>query len=113
MKTNLFNSVRTFAVLGAFSATAMMTTQAHAISPQAEEVSVKIDARDLVTKRGVERVYNRLAKKAKSSCYTPGRRGISDTAADKECARQLLSEFIKDVDSAKLTSYYAAHKASA
>ncbi|MEP3890689.1 MAG: UrcA family protein [Hellea sp.] len=113
MKTYLLNLVKTLAVLGAFSATAAMTTSAHAISPQSEEVSVKIDARDLVTERGVERVYNTLARKAERACETTGTRGIAESSVEKLCARQLLSEFIADVDSVKLTSYYAAQNAAA
>lgn len=113
MKTYLLNSARTLTVLGAFGAIAAMTMPAHAISPQAEEVSVKIDARDLVTDRGIERVYKTLAKKAENACETPGTRGIADSVAEKACARQLLGEFIANVDSVKLTSYYAAHNASA
>lgn len=113
MKTYLLNSARTLAVLSALGATAAMTMPAHAITGQTEEVSVKIDARDLVTDRGVERVYKTLAKKAENACETPGTRGVADSAAEKACARQLLGEFIENVDSAKLTSYYTAHKASA
>lgn len=113
MKTILLNSARTLAVLGAFGASAAMTIPAHAISPQVEKVSVKIDARDLVTDRGVERVYKTLAKKAKNACDTSGTRGISVHLAEKACANQLLREFVETADNAKLTSYYAAQKASA
>jgi UrcA family protein len=113
MKTILSSSARTLAILGTFSAAAVITIPAHAISPQTEEVSVKIDARDLVTERGVERVYKTLAKKAKTSCETSGTRGIADKSTEKLCAEELLREFVEDADNVKLTSYYTAHNASA
>ena len=113
MKTNLLSSARTLAILGAFSATAAMTIPAYAISPQTEEVSVKIDARDLVTERGIERVYKTLAKKAKNSCETSGTRGIAENLAEKACAKELLREFVKNADSVKLTTYYTTHNATA
>ena len=113
MKTYLINSTRTFVILGAFGAAAAMTIPAHAISPQADTISVKIDKRDLATDRGVTQVYKTLAHKAKSSCETAGTRGIAVRLAERECAKQLLREFVENADSVKLTSYYTLQRASA
>ena len=112
MKTFVLNSARSLAILGALSATAAITAPAYAISPQTQEVSVKIDARDLATDRGVERVYKTLAKKAKSSCEISGTRGIEDKVAEKECAKALLRDFVESTDNVKLSSYYALQTAT-
>jgi len=89
-----------------------LTSPAYAINAQQEKVSVSIDARDLETDRGVERIYRTLSKKAENSCVTPGVKSVSDRMIEKACVKRLLTEFIVDVDHVKLNAYHAAYSSA-
>jgi len=82
-----------------------LTAPVLAASP-AEIVTTTIDQRDLTTDYGVERVYNALSRKAETSCETPGRVPISAKRFEEQCTRQLLEDFVFDVDNVSLTRYH-------
>ena len=86
---------------GAFA----LTTPALA-SPAADIVTTTIDKRDLTTEYGVERVYNALSRKAETSCERAGLVPMSIKRAEQACTRQLLEDFVFDVDNGNLTRYH-------
>ena len=86
---------------GAFA----LTTPALA-NPAADIVTTTIDKRDLATEYGVERVYNALSRKAETSCERAGLVPMSIKRAEQACTRQLLEDFVSDVDNTSLTRYH-------
>lgn len=75
-------------------------------SPAADIVTTTIDKRDLTTEYGVERVYNTLSRKAETSCERAGLVPMSIKRAEQACTRQLLEDFVFDVDNGNLTRYH-------
>jgi len=106
MKTHLLNSVKALAATALISGGIALSAPAYAISTQAETVTTKIDIRDLETDRGVERIYEALARSAKAACSAPGTKSIGTRIAEKSCTEGLLIDFVQDVDDARLTSYH-------
>lgn len=106
MKTHLLNSVKALTVAALMTGGIAITTPAYAINTQADIITTKIDLRDLKTERGVERIYKSLSRRADSACKTPGPKPIENRVAENKCAKNLLIEFVQDVDNPRLTKYY-------
>lgn len=85
-----------------------ITTPAFAGPQNAKIVKTTIDQRDLETDYGVERVYNALARKAESSCTSPGRVPLSIRHMEEQCTEDLLEDFIFDVGNEALTRFHVS-----
>ena len=96
------NTFKTVAIALAAIGTAITPA---AFAQTADDVSVTIDARDLETDWGVEKIYDTLSGKAETACYSRAARKYSH-----DCMSDLLDDFIENVGHEKLTSYHAVMK---
>ena len=106
MKTHLLNSVKVLTATALISGGIALSVPAYAISMQSEKVTTKIDVRDLETDHGVAKIYAALSRRAKSACTAPGTKTIKARLEEKECAENLLTDFVQDVGDERLTTYY-------
>lgn len=70
-------------------------------------VQTRIDARDLQTDRGLERVYEQLQNTAERKCSFGNRVGLSAQKAVDACAADLLNDFVENIDHPGLSSLHA------
>jgi len=106
MKTYLIHSIKALTATALISGGIALAAPAYAISAQSDQITTKIDIRDLETDYGVAKVYEALERRAESACRTPGMKSISSRNAEEVCAEDLLVDFIQDVDDGRLTSYH-------
>lgn len=106
MKTYILNSGKALGVLALMGGTLAFNAPAFATSAQVEIVTTTIDARDLKTHHGVERIYNTLENRAESACTTPGHKPLNVRQAEVSCKQNLLMSFVQNVDDERLTAYY-------
>lgn len=109
VKENIMQSTNTFkntVILSLLAISPFTMIPAYAYTSPSSEVSIKIDQRDLQTPAGIERVYERLANKAESTCSDNGKRSLQSRALEKECTKVLLESFIVDLDNTTLTAYH-------
>ena len=79
---------------------------ANAYIPKSSKVEITINAVDLESERGIQRVYNYLTDQAEQACESPGRTTIAVRQFEKNCTAGLLSSFIDDVNDERLTNYH-------
>jgi len=97
--------IKTTTIALLIGGTFAITTPALA-SPAADIVTTTIDQRDLATDYGVERVYKALERTAEDSCVDSRRITLAAKRFEDECTRQLLEDFVFDVDNSELTRYH-------
>ncbi len=95
---------------------ALMTANAVAIAPSAsasetllveKTVTVKFRLSDLEVKNGVEKTYGKIKKRAKSYCRAD-RSTLHYTGQSwRECAADLVDQFIESADVQELTEFHA------
>ena len=98
-------------VISAFvTLSAVMTpTVSHAISDQ---VSIKVDASELTTQAGIERVYTKLELEAEKNCRLKGEVTLELKKFEKVCKTKLMENFIQSVDNKAMTAFHSAMKPS-
>jgi len=106
MKTHILNSVKALTATALISGGMALSAPAYAINAQGDKVTTKIDLRDLETDRGITRVYEALARRAKNACTTRGAKPIANRIAEKACTENLLIDFVQDVGNDRLTAYH-------
>lgn len=106
MKTHLSNTIKILTTTALIGGTIAATTPAYAIPTIGETVTTTIDARDLKTERGVAKIYQALERRAENACSASGSRGLGARSLEKECAQNLLMEFVQDIGDNSLTNYY-------
>jgi len=97
--------IKTTTIALLIGGTFAITTPALA-SPVVDTVTTTIDQRDLATDYGVERVYKALERKAEDSCDYSRRITLAAKRFEDECTRQLLEDFVFDIDNSALTQYH-------
>jgi len=100
------NTFKNTVILSLLAISPFTMIPVYAYTSPSSEVSIKIDQRDLQTPAGIERVYERLANKAESTCSDNGKRSLQSRALEKECTKVLLESFIVDLDNTTLTAYH-------
>jgi UrcA family protein len=85
-----------------------IVSPAYAADAEREKVIANIDVQDLATERGIEDVYTKLSRTAKSSCKVASRQPSSFPTSVKRCTRRLLRSYIRDIDHDGLTAYHKA-----
>jgi len=106
MKNHILNAAKALTATVLISGGIALAAPAYAISTQADQVITKIDLRDLETDYGVAKVYAALERRAKNACSTPGAKSIGTRIVDRNCTKNLLIDFVEDVDDARLTVYH-------
>ena len=98
-------------VISAFvTLSAVMTpTVSHAINDQ---VSFKVDASELTTQAGVERVYSRLEFEAEKDCRIKGKTVVLKRQKEESCKIKMMNDFIQSVDNKAMTAFHSAMKSS-
>jgi len=85
---------------------------ANAYIPKSSKVEIKINAVDLETDRGVERVYAYMTSQAERSCESSSRTNIAVRQYEEACTASLLTSFVDDVNNDRLTAYHERQIAS-
>ena len=89
--------------------TVMTPTVSHAINDQ---VSIKVDASELTTQAGIERVYAKLELEAEKNCRVKGKVTLELKKFEKACKTKLMENFIQSVDNKAMTAFHSAMKSS-
>jgi UrcA family protein len=85
-------------------------------SASAEEthiVEFRFQADELQAPRGAERVYRSLDRKAKSACFTSGRKSLREATLERECYENLVAEFVEKIDDSRLSALHAEENGAA
>jgi len=90
------------------AAAAFVPTAASASITGVDEVTTKIDKRDLKSDYGIKRVYKTLSRKADISCGVNDGASLSQRNAARTCAAHLLGSFVNDLNHQGLTQYHRA-----
>ena len=115
METTMLNFKKTKTlkpiVISAFVtlSTVMTPTVSHAINDQ---VSIKVDASELTTQAGIERVYAKLELEAEKNCRMKGKVTLELKKFEKACKTKLMEDFIQSVDNKAMTAFHSAMKSS-
>lgn len=81
-----------------------------ASATQGEHVSVRVDISQIDQQDGVATVYTQLTQEAQMACTPEGFQSLIIKKISEKCTKNLLNDFIVDLDIASLTSYHNAHK---
>lgn len=106
MKTHLIKSTKAITAIAFLAGGIAVTVPAVAITTSADIVTTTIDVRDLETDHGVARIYKTLERRAKAACWSTGAKSIRTRVLEKDCAKDLLIDFVQNVDDARLTNYH-------
>lgn len=106
MKTQLLHSVKAMTVMAVISGAIAINGSAAAITTQSDIVTTTIDIRDLETDRGLAKIYKSLTRRAKKACTASGAKSVSTRVAEQTCTKNLLIEFVQNVDDVRLTRYH-------
>ena len=102
LKTIAISAIVTFSA-------AMAPMASHAIN---DKILFKVDAADLTTQAGIERIYNRLESEAERACSTTGRITLDTRKLEKACKIEVMDDFVESVDNKALTAFHLAMKSS-
>jgi len=104
--TNRPTGVNVLVAVAMSAGLAFSAIPANAYIPKSSKVEIKINAVDLESDRGIQRVYSYLTDQAEQACESPGRSSIATRQFEKTCTEGLLSSFIEDVNDERLTNYH-------
>lgn len=90
--------------------TAAMAPAAFAADPVLTDrtVTVKFNLSDLEAENGVEKVYKKIKKRAKSYCRADRRSVIYLEQTVTQCANDLMNQFIENADIDSLIAFHLA-----
>lgn len=84
----------------------MFTMSANAYVAKTETVKAKVDPYLLERKNGVQRVYASLEQQAEQACRRNGNPTLLDKRLSKMCAKNLLNDFVKNLNDERVTAYH-------
>ena len=100
---------RSLAVAGAFAALAVTATSFGApLSDSAPSVTVRYDDLNLATSAGVETLYRRIAKAARTVCPDEHSRDLGIAAAGERCQANAVEQAVREVNNPHLALVHAA-----
>lgn len=105
-------NIRTLLTAAAFTTVISTPTFASAksFSDEGRLVSAKFSASLTQTPQGLRKVYRQLQKQASFACKGESSSRLSSYRSSKECADDIMSQFIQDADLAALTQLHTGPK---
>ena len=76
-----------------------------------ETIVVKFEAKELQTSEGTEKIYRKLKRRAKSACEADRLVVQYLDQSERECAADLVNQFVTSANMQKLTSFHEAKTA--